>query len=81
MNKSLKITVYSTPDCAFCYTVKDYLQEKGFEYKEVNIYDDDAGREKMEKLSGQQNVPVTIINDEIVLKGWNKQKFNEALGI
>ncbi len=80
-NQTPKITVYSSPDCAHCYTAKDYLKAKGFEYEEVDILFDDEGRKKMEEISGQQNVPVIVINNETVLTGWNKQKLNEALGI
>ncbi len=80
MNNSIKITVYSTPDCAYCYTVKDYLAEKGFEYKEINIYEDEKARKEMEKLSGQQNVPVTVIGKTVIC-GWDKKKINEALNI
>jgi len=38
MSKDKKITVYSSPDCAYCYTVKGYLEDNGFEYEEINIY-------------------------------------------
>lgn len=75
-----KIVVYSTPDCAYCYTVKDYLLEKGFQYEEINIYESEEGRKKMEELSGQQNVPVTVVG-ETVITGWDKKKLNETLKI
>ncbi len=75
-----KIVVYSTPDCAYCYTLKSYLDKKGFEYQEINIYEDDKEREKMEKISGQKNVPVTVV-DEQVVAGWDKKKINDLLGI
>ncbi len=80
MNNSQKIIIYSTPDCAYCYTVKDYLHEKGIQYEEINIYEDEEGRKKMEELSGQQNVPVTIIGEKVI-NGWNKKLLNEALDI
>lgn len=80
MNKKEKITVYSSPDCMYCYTVKGYLQENGFKYEEINIYEDSKAYEKMSELSGQKNVPVTVISDEIII-GWDKGKFKTVLKI
>lgn len=78
MNK--KVLVYSTPDCAYCYTLKSYLQSKGVGYKEINIYEDERERKKMEEISGQKNVPVAVIDNEVVA-GWDKEKINKLLGI
>ncbi len=75
-----KVIIYSTPTCAYCYTVKDYLKEKGVEYKEINIETNPTEKTKMEKISGQKNVPVTIINGKIVI-GWDKKQINNLLNI
>jgi glutaredoxin-like YruB-family protein len=80
MSKEKKITVYSSPDCMYCYTVKGYLEDKGFEYEEINIYDDTQAYEKMVEFSGQKNVPVIVIGEEIIV-GWDKEKFKEVLDI
>ncbi len=80
MENNKKVLVYSTPDCAYCYTLKSYLQNRGIEYKEINIYEDEPARKKMEEISGQKNVPVTVIDDEVVA-GWDKEKINKLLGI
>jgi alkyl hydroperoxide reductase subunit F len=80
MNKEKKITVYSSPDCMYCYTVKGYLEDNGFEYEEINIYDDTEAYERMKEFSGQKNVPVTVIGDEVIT-GWDKEKFKKVLGI
>jgi len=80
MSEDKKITVYSSPDCAYCYTVKGYLEDNGFEYEEINIYEDTQAYDKMVEISGQKNVPVTVIGDDVLI-GWNKEKFKEALDI
>lgn len=80
MTNNKEIIVYSTPDCAYCYTLKSYLESKGIAYREINIYTDEEERRKMEELSGQKNVPVTVIGDEVVT-GWDKGKLNKLLGI
>ena len=80
MANQKKVVVYSSPDCAYCYTLKGYLKEKGVGYEEVDIYADDEGRKKMEELSGQKNVPVTVVDDQILI-GWDKVKLNKLLEI
>ena len=80
MANKKKIIVYSSPDCAYCYTLKGYLKEKGIDYEEIDIYVDDEGRKKMEELSGQKNVPVAIVDGQ-VLTGWDKAKLNQLLEI
>jgi alkyl hydroperoxide reductase subunit F len=80
MNNKKKIKIYSSPDCMYCYTVKGYLEDNGFEYEEINIYEDTQAYEEMKEFSGQKNVPVTVIGEEIIL-GWDKAKFKETLGI
>lgn len=80
MSKEKKITVYSSPDCMYCYTVKGYLEDNEFEYEEINIYDDVEAYEEMKKFSDQKNVPVTVIDDKVII-GWDKEKFKEILNI
>lgn len=75
-----KIKVYSTPDCAQCYTLKGFLKKHNIEFEEVNIYEDKEAKEEMIKKSGQQNVPVMEIGDEIVI-GFNKEKISKLLDI
>ena len=80
MNNVQKIVVYSTPDCAYCYTLKDYLSEKGYTFEEVDIYEDEEGRKIMEKLSGQKSVPVTVVGTTVIV-GWDKKKITDVLHI
>ncbi len=75
-----KVIVYTTPTCAFCYTLKSYLQSKSIEFKEINIDEDEKARKKMEEISGQKNVPVMTIDNEVIV-GWDKGKINKLLGI
>jgi glutaredoxin-like YruB-family protein len=78
MKNEKNIVVYSTPDCAYCYTVKSYLHSKGMEFKEINIYEDEEERKEMEEISGQKSVPVTVI-DGTAVTGWDKEKIHTLL--
>lgn len=74
------VTVYTTPTCTWCNTTKRYLQEIGIRYHEVDVSKDQKAAEEMVKKSGQQGVPQTDINGQIVV-GFDKNKINSLLGI
>lgn len=74
------VTVYTTPTCSWCTTVKRHLQENGIHYREVNVAADQKSAEEMVRKSGQQGVPQTEINGQIVV-GFDKTRINSLLGI
>ena len=74
------VTVYTTPTCSWCTTIKRHLDENGIRYREVNVAADQKAAEEMMKKSGQQGVPQTDINGQIVV-GFDKTRINSLLGI
>jgi len=73
----MKVTIYSTPTCPYCQQAKEFFKEKGVEYTEINVAEDqDKAKEMMDK-SGQMGVPVIDIDGEIII-GFDKAKI-EAL--
>lgn len=74
------VTVYTTPTCSWCTTIKRHLQENGISYREVNVAADAKAAEEMVKKSGQQGVPQTEINGQIIV-GFDKIRINNLLGI
>lgn len=80
MDTAHRIKIYSTPTCPYCHMLKEYLDEKGFAYEDMNVAGDLQARKEMIEKSGQMGVPVSEINGEIVV-GFNREKVNELLGI
>jgi len=80
MAKEHKITVYSTPSCPYCVQAKNFLKEKGFKYKDIDVSMDRAKAEEMIEKSGQMGVPVIDIDGEIIV-GFNKPRIAKLLGI
>lgn len=80
MDAPYHIKIYSTPTCPYCHMLKEYLDEKGFAYEDMNVAGDLQARKEMIEKSGQMGVPVSEINGEIVI-GFNREKVNELLGI
>jgi len=74
------VTVYTTPTCSWCTTIKRYLEENNIRYREINVAADQKAAEAMVRKSGQQGVPQTEINGQIVV-GFDKTKINSLLGI
>ena len=74
------VTVYSTPTCTWCTTIKRHLQENGIQYRDIDVSADQKAADEMVRKSGQQGVPQTDINGEIIV-GFDKPRINRLLGI
>jgi len=78
--KAKQVTVYSTPTCSWCTTLKTYLDSQKISYREINIASDPSAAEAMVRKSGQQGVPQTEINGQMIV-GFNKARINQLLEI
>ena len=74
------ITIYSTPTCVYCNSLKKYLTSKNLEYQEIDVSKDEKELEKMVAISGQMGVPVIDIDGNVVI-GFDKQRVDEILNI
>ena len=75
-----KVKIYSTPVCAMCKKYKEFFNEKGIEYEDINVAaDTDAAKEMLEK-SGQFSTPVLDIDGEIIA-GFDLDKVKKLLKI
>ncbi|MBA7612694.1 hypothetical protein ES703_19931 [subsurface metagenome] len=75
-----KVRIFSTPMCAYCVTLKEFLKEKNIEFEDINVAEDEKAREEMIQKSKQMGVPVVEIDQEIVI-GFNKEKICQLLNI
>jgi glutaredoxin-like YruB-family protein len=74
------VTVYSTPTCSWCNTLKTYLRKNGIRFTDIDVSRNESSAQEMVRRSGQQGVPQTLINGEIVI-GFDKPKINRLLEI
>ncbi len=63
-----KVKIYTTPTCAYCHALMDWLDELGVEYEEL-----DATNEP-----DIAAVPVTIIGDKKIV-GFDRPAIKKAL--
>jgi glutaredoxin-like YruB-family protein len=79
--KTLKrVTVYSTPVCSWCNTLKAWLRRNSIPFTDVDVSRDEHAAEELVRRTGQQGVPQTDINGQIVV-GFNQQRLKELLEI
>ncbi len=75
-----RVTVYSTPSCSWCTTLKNHLNIHGIKYTDIDVSKDQKAAEAMLRKSGQQGVPQTDISGQVIV-GFDKNKINSLLGI
>lgn len=75
-----RVTVYSTPTCTWCNALKTHLRKNNIRFTDIDVSKDQKAAEAMVKKSGQQGVPQTDINGQLIV-GFDKQKINMLLGI
>jgi glutaredoxin 3 len=70
-----KIVVYGAPSCPWCVKLKDWMEEKKvkFEYVDLSLAENRDRGQELVKKSGQMGIPVTIIDDEVII-GFDKEK-------
>ncbi|MBS7250927.1 MAG: glutathione S-transferase N-terminal domain-containing protein [Candidatus Freyarchaeota archaeon] len=74
----VKVKVYSTPACPYCRMVKDFLKERGVEFEDIDISNDEEAVKELFQKSGRFDVPQTEINGKMIL-GFNKEALESEL--
>jgi len=80
MNGQPKVIVFSTPTCSWCRVVKQHLKQNNIEFKDIDVSRNRQAAMDMVRRTGQQGVPVTLINNKPVI-GFNKIEINRLLNI
>lgn len=75
-----RVVVYSTPTCSWCNTLKSYLRQNKIKFRDIDVSRDQSAAKEMVNRSGQQGVPQTDINGQMIV-GFDKTRINELLGI
>jgi len=80
MDQQPKVIVFTTPTCSWCRVVKQHLKKHNIRFKEIDITKDEHAARDMVRRTGQQGVPVTLINNRPIV-GFDKEKINRLLNI
>jgi len=57
-------TIYTTQTCPWCQRAKAVLDQRGIEYREIDVTQDRALQQELVKRSGRQSVPQVFFDDE-----------------
>jgi len=85
-NNKHKVFVYALSTCVWCKMTKQYLNDNNIEYEYVNVdlyseEDKQKIHETIQSKGGTLSYPTTIVDDNIVITGFRKDKLKEALEI
>ena len=64
--KAEKIRLFVKPFCGWCHEAKDWLDERGIEYEELDVISDRAAWKEMVHISGQTLAPVIDVDGEVL---------------
>ena len=73
------VKVYTTESCPYCRMVETFLKKHGVEYEHIDVGKDREAAREMIRISGQRGVPVTIIDDEVIV-GFDAKRLRELFG-
>ena len=63
----MKIEIYTSPICGFCFRAKALLDAKGVDYEEIDVFSVAGAREQMvERSGGKTSVPQVFADDAYV---------------
>lgn len=80
MTPSQTIKIFSTPTCPYCHLLKEFLKEKGFEFQDIDVSQDQAALQEMVEKTQQWGVPVIDIDGQVIV-GFDKEKISALLNI
>lgn len=74
------VTIYTTPTCAFCKATKAFFKEHNVAYTEHDVAADREKAQEMIQKSGQMGVPVTFVDNDMVI-GFDEDRLKQLLDI
>ena len=85
-NSKHKVLVYALSTCVWCKMTKQFLKDNDIQYEYVDVdLCDEKEKEKIRQhilsKGGNLSYPTIIIDDDILITGFRKDKFKEVLGI
>ena len=72
------VVLYATTWCGYCAQTREFLGQNNIAYQELDVENNDAGRRAYEKLN-PTGVPIVVINNETVIRGYQPEAILAAL--
>ena len=86
INKKHQVLMYALSTCAWCKRAKRFLRDHNIEYEYIDV--DTCSREDREKIRsdilsrrGRLSYPTIIVDDTILITGYNEDRIRKVLEI
>ena len=81
-----KVILYALSTCAWCKMTKQFLKDNDVEYEYIDVdlcqeEDKQKIRDHIQSKGGPLSYPTVIIDDNMLITGFRKDKLKEVLGI
>jgi glutaredoxin-like YruB-family protein len=76
-NSSARVVMYTTQWCPACKAAKQYFQQRGISYDEIDVEASPENGQKFQSLGGS-SVPLIIVNGES-MAGFDKARLDQLL--
>jgi glutaredoxin len=81
-----KVTLFALSTCVWCKMTKQFLNENdvSYEFVDVDLLDEEEKKKVRQNITskgGSLNYPTVIVDDEVVITGFRKDKLKEVLGV
>ncbi len=63
---SMDLKLYSREWCSWCIDAKDYLNERGYQFTEIDVGVDKSAYAEMKELSDQTYVPTFVAGGNVL---------------
>jgi glutaredoxin 3 len=64
--KPKRVRLFIKPYCGWCDKAVQWLDERGVEYEQIDVFADEAAYDEMMRLSGQDLAPVIEVDSEVL---------------
>jgi glutaredoxin len=85
-NNKHRVLLYALSTCAWCKRTKKFLEDENIEYEYIDVdLCDETDRDKIQndikRRGGRPVYPTIIIDDDILIKGFDENRIKEALRV
>ena len=64
--KATNVRLFVKPDCGWCHEAKDWLDDRGIQYLELDVIANGAARQEMQELTGQTKAPCIEVDGQVL---------------
>jgi glutaredoxin len=75
---SEKVVLYSTTWCGYCAKTREFFRSNNIVYEERDVETSETGRSGYQNLGGG-GVPIVVVNDADVIRGYDPDAIEGAL--